>query len=748
MIRLFLVLLFVGMGIVYAQTPQITVLEQGNSLPMIQAHVSVYQRGAIHHTELSDVKGNVQSTSFGNQWDSLRITYLGFDPITIIPPLSKDTTIFLTPRNSLLDEVVVTAQYRPESADKAVHKIKVIDRKKIDQMAAISLEEVLTNETNIRLNQDAILGTQITMQGMSGENVKIMIDGVPVIGRTDGNIDLSQILLDNVERIEVIEGPLSVNYGTNALAGTINIITKSGQSASSSLQANTYLESIGTYNFSGAWRHQMNKWHVGLSGARNVFNGWSPGDDPEPNGENLIADESRVDQWDPKEIWTATANVGYRNKRTTTGYTASFFREKITNRGAPRLPFGETAFDDYYYTIRFDQSIQFQHEFKNTYRLQSVAGWNLYKRQKETMQTDLTTLDQQRVPDASAHDTSVFIQYMNRTNLIIPLTEESWMLEVGYDLNHEVGEGKRIESKRQEIGDYALFATTEYHWADFIFRPGVRYSYNTQYDAPLTPSINVKWGKDKWALRAAYARGFRAPSLKELYLDFVDINHNLNGNSDLEAEQSHNFTASAQWKRLKNQTLWQVEWSGFYNEFYNEIRLLEVDANDALFSYVNVGESYSMGAQISTSVVWNHLRTEVAFLYTGIGSKFDNQDDIQYDYYPELTFNARYDLKELKASVGAFYKYNGEVPRTSQSSEGGLVTRYTDPYNTLDLSLTKRFWHEQIHATFGAKNVFDVTSVNSEVRSGGAHQSSGSLLIGTGRSYFVKLTWKWNYGAN
>ena len=59
---------------------------------------------------------------------------------------------------------------------------------------------------------------------MSGENVKIMIDGVPVIGRQNGNLDLSQLNLLGIEHVEIIEGPLSVNYGNNALVGTINLI--------------------------------------------------------------------------------------------------------------------------------------------------------------------------------------------------------------------------------------------------------------------------------------------------------------------------------------------------------------------------------------------------------------------------------------------------------------------------------------------------------------------------------------------
>merc|ERR1711965_356759 len=93
-------------------------------------------------------------------------------------------------------------------------------------MAAVTLKDVLVNQNNIRVAQDNVLGSSMSLQGMSGQNIKILIDGIPVIGRLNGNIDISQINLNTIERIEIIEGPLSVNYGTDALAGTINLISQ------------------------------------------------------------------------------------------------------------------------------------------------------------------------------------------------------------------------------------------------------------------------------------------------------------------------------------------------------------------------------------------------------------------------------------------------------------------------------------------------------------------------------------------
>lgn len=104
---------------------------------------------------------------------------------------------------------------------------------------------------NVRLSQDGALGTGMSLQGLSGENVKILIDGVPVIGRLNGVIDLTQVNLQQAKQVEVIEGPMSVIYGSNALAGVINIIPKDNTGNRSSANASAYTESVGVYNFEG-----------------------------------------------------------------------------------------------------------------------------------------------------------------------------------------------------------------------------------------------------------------------------------------------------------------------------------------------------------------------------------------------------------------------------------------------------------------------------------------------------------------
>jgi outer membrane receptor for ferrienterochelin and colicins len=231
----------------------------------------------------------------------LRISFLG--NATIIDTLwTNAPRTYRMERSSVgLQEVVVTGQYAPGSPDKAVHKVRVLDEAQFKRMAANNLGDALRNELNIRLSQDNVLGTSLSMQGLGGQNVKILVDGVPVVGRQDGNIDLAQLDLTGVERAEIIEGPLSVNYGTNALAGTINLITRKSVASPFSLKASVYAEHIGRLNTTLSGGGKWGRHDLLITAGRNFFGGWDPEQQGVPSFEPAPADMSRYQQWKPRE---------------------------------------------------------------------------------------------------------------------------------------------------------------------------------------------------------------------------------------------------------------------------------------------------------------------------------------------------------------------------------------------------------------------------------------------------------------
>lgn len=637
-----------------------------------------------------------------------------------------------------LDDVVVTGQYHEALASQSVHQVTVINSQKIEAMAAVNLKDVLNNEMNIRVGQDNILGSSMSLQGISGQNVKILIDGVPVIGRLDGNIDLSQINLNNIERIEVVQGPLSVNYGTNALAGTINIITKKKHKKKYGAQADTYYENIGNHNLLANAHAQWRKTTVGASVGRNYFDGWSANDPFWQNYQRPIADERRFKQWKPKEQYFGRLTIGQQLGKLSVNYRGEYFWENITNRGLPRLPYKEMAFDDTYLTNRIDHALSFNRTGKFG-SLKGVAGYNLFQRRKNTYVKDLTNLNQNLSANREDHDTSAFAALMSRASW--SSKRKRWFnYQLGYDISYETAVGRRIDEKIREMGDYALFFTSEMKLKDkWVIKPAFRFSHNTVYQSPIIPSVNLKYGKGNFTFRSSYARGFRAPSLKELYFLFVDINHNIVGNDNLRAEFSNNYTAQAKWRKLRKKTIYQWSLSGFYNDIGNLITLAQ--SSGTVYSYVNVGAFATYGLNAGAELVTKRLRTQVNAGFTARSSELGKTLNQPFSRSPELRANVQYRWEEKGLRFSAFFKYLGAQPGFGLNAEDEIVETEIASYSLADATVTKHLWNQKVALSFGIKNLFNVVNVQTIAQASGTHSSNAtSMPVATGRVAFAKLS--------
>lgn len=723
----------------------VSVLDAESGLGLPRAHVRFSALDGTHlQTVLTNSKGEaVVPADSGQQKWVVEVSYVGFQTHQDTIEQGSSVQVTLLPKLAELGEFVVTAQYGPSTTNDAVHAIRVITAEKIEQMAAVSLEDVLSNELNVRLSQDNVLGSRLSMQGLSGQNVKIMIDGVPIVGRQDGNLDLSQINLQNIERIEIIEGPLSVNFGTDAIAGTINLITRKKQREKWSTKASYYTESIGTYNLQGAANIQLNRFQLGFTAGRNFFDGWNPGDMQGVKPPERIADSSRVQSWKPREQHFGSVQLNWSSKTIDVGYQLRYFDETITNRGAPRAPYQESAFDDRYATTRLDHGLNFSGQIGPRFRLNGVAGFNRYERRKNSWITNLTNLEETRSEAEGSQDTAQFDLWMSRSSVAFS-PDSSWIkLELGYDFQTETSSGKRIKGQDQQISDYALFTTAELRpFKNLSLRPGLRAAYNSSYDAPIVPSFNLKYQQNQWTFRTSYARGFRAPGLKELHFLFIDVNHNIQGNEALKAETSNNFSLNIQRRYLFGKSLIRLEGGAFYNDIKNLISLAQVD--ETLFSYVNIGQYSTRGGKLQTT--WNYpgWKIQAGASYTGQYNAISEEEAVDdYSWYPEGSIALYKKLKPIKTQLAFFYKYQGRLPGFGFDSEGKVVETYVDAYQMADVTLTRRFWKSRLGLAIGAKNILNVQNVNAGMN-GGTHSSSASSVpISTGRLYFLKLDVKW-----
>lgn len=719
----------------------VKVLDTSN-IPVQYAEITYSLSSGQTRFDLTDEQGvlNIKAAIEKNYVIVRQISKVGYHSLTPDRkvPVGQSVKYVLTANPEELEETIITVQYTKKTAAQAIEKVQVIDRKEIDQIAANNLRDVLQNQLNVRISQDNSTGTVLSLMGVSGNNVKVLIDGVPVIGRLDGNIDLSQLNLNDIERIEVVEGPMSVSYGSNALAGVINLITKKG-SDQSWANVTGYYESAGNYNFDGALNFKIKKTDLRVSGGRYFFGGWSD------------KDYGRWQQWKPKEQYFSRLQLHRNFGKTSVRLKSEGFKELLLNKGRPLGPYYETAFDEDFHTYRLDQGVFVEREINKNSAVQIIGSYNFFYRRRDKFFNDLVALDRILTTGSGDQDTSTFIALTSRGTYSNFKSNSRLHYQFGYDIRSEKGHGIRLsqadESGDPVISDYALFGSAEWKLTSkWLLKPGIRVAYNTAYDAPVVPMLAARYKKGQFTGRISYSRGFRAPELKELYLSFVDVNHNVLGNNDLNAEYSHNFIGSVQRmimlnrKELKDLAFIKLELSGFYNTIKDRITL--ANTTGTLYTYINVDEFQTMGVNSIVSGRFKKFSGQIAASYIGLSNQRDEADAgaPKFSYYPELRFQGRYDFKHF--GVNAVYKYNGVQAIWTVNPENGELSQLNlEGYGLLNVNLAGSVWKRKILWSAGVKNVLDVTFIRQEVKSGAHTSANTQQPIGTGRSYFVRLTY-------
>ena len=640
-----------------------------------------------------------------------------------------------TLKTKVLNDAVVTGQYGENSLQNSVFKVKVIDAQRIQQQGAVNLKDVLANEINIRINQDPSLGSSINLQGVTGQNIKILIDGVPVIGREGGNVDLTQINLNNVERIELVEGPMSVNFGSDALGGVINIITKKAVTKSKSFNLGTYYESIGQYNTDGGVNFGFKRTSWQINGGRNFFDGYN---------ENEKITRFRL--WKPREQYFADAAVSFSGISGNWRIQNSWFTEKVTSRDSGTVtPFYAYGLDQYYYTTRYTTSVFWDKKLKNNFSVNIIGSGNYYKRVRNTLRKDLVSLQEEQTTAADLNDTNQFYLLMSRGFISKNKKDAKINYQLGYEVNHEFTEGGKIEGGAQQFTDYNIFASTELKPTKKItLRPGFRAIHHSKFDAPFVPAINIKWEITSYLkLRASYARGFRAPSLKEMYLKFVDPSHNVHGNPNLKAETGDNLQLFTTFEITKQKHMFRFEPSLFYNHITNMIDLAMVNAQTIEATYINVGEFISQGVNFNMEYKTPVYGIQAGYALTGRNNSYNPDDKFYSSNEVRINFTATHPKKNT--SVALFYKYNGKLQAYQYNyTNNEVMLGYINAFNVLDVTLSQPFFKKRLNTTLGVKNILDVRNVRASIV-GGVHQSSSNnAMVAMGRTLFFSIRYSFN----
>lgn len=747
----FMLPLFLILGLSFGAGAQGTLtlkVEDGTGESLPGATVKVFEKGSdkAGSSTLSDADGNAQ-VPVAAYPVRIEVSTLGYVAISRSLKTQPESPLRITLEQKYtgLNEVIVTGVGRPTKLDEAVSEYRIITAADMRSQGAVTLNDALRNQLGLNVGQDASLGSQISMRGLSGNNVKIMVDGLPLNGREGSNIDLSQINLNNIERLEIGQGPMNVMYGSDAIGGVINLITKTNKN-SWSVAGNGFYESIGKYNTGVDLSRIIGKHNISLSFTRNYFQGWDP-----------VNNDVRNPLWRPKEQYLGNLKYTWQfSERASLTLASDYMHELLTMKGtmADYSYYNRNATDQEFTTQRWTNRAQAKWRTGINGYWESNNSYAFYRRERATYITDLSTMDQKLSAAAGDQSVNIFNNVTSRTSY----NNQAGIFDYtfGYDANLEFASGvDKIKDGNKFIGDYALFLTTNIKVLPALtIQPAVRFIHNTAYNAPLSPSLSLLYKPmDALQFRASYSRGFRAPTLKEMYLDFHDTNHDIDGNPELKAEYSHHFQASGGYTYFdKPRKSALTSLTLYYDDVSNQIALsrkkdsvVAPNANPH-YIYSNIGRTRIMMLQLNNEFRFDGLRFTIGGGYTKSFETTSLQDQILYltpsFHYWEGNASVRYDVAAWKAGIAVFYKYTGSQPIVGSIEGGAIFTDRMEEYHNVDASLEKRFWKERVLLTAGVRNITDNQITNSVAGGAGSaagHGGSGSQLLTTGRSFFTSL---------
>lgn len=634
--------------------------------------------------------------------------------------------------------VVITAQFTPTDARQTVNSVRVLDRRTIERRGAVNLEELLQTEPNLRLEQDPMLGSALSINGMRGENVKILIDGVPAVGRLNGSVDAGQLPLGAVQQVEIIEGAQSLLYGSEASAGVINLVTRKSQPHRVEAEVNPQWESNGFRNWQGRAGVRMGKFLFQLTGNALDF---------QPQADSAGA---RSQLWNPKTQKSGRAVLRFSpSERLDLRLSGSLFSEQVDNLGPMLRPrFRPYAFDDYYFTDRADLTLHGEGWLPGRWFWQTTAGWNRFDRIKNAYRFDFE--QQERTLVEGQQDTSAAMGWLTRLTVARDRPDRRWNFLLGAENFIETAEGIRIVAPNAERAGWAssrdlgLFAGAKVAFFErrLTVQGGARWTLNSLYGYAWTPSAWLLYKPHTaWQVRLSYANGFRSPGLKELFFNFIDINHYIVGNTALRPEYSDNWRVEVRWHSDENRhAIWSLTAWGFYNRVRDRIVLAEFAP--VQFQYANLRHWETVGSGVGLLLrmgEWLRLRSDVVLtgFFNALSEEIAGETPLpRFNWSPDWVNDLTLSLPNQRAYFTLWHKMTGATPYFFQNGDQ-VEQRTAEGWHLLNAALGGNAFQQRLRLSAGVKNLLGTRQIRATNRVEVGHGGGEWRPVHWGRTFFI-----------
>jgi outer membrane receptor for ferrienterochelin and colicins len=531
------------------------------------------------------------------------------------------------------DSVVVTATRSERKLSNITVPVTIINAKTIQQNGSLRLTDILREQTGLTLTSG--FGAGVQLQGLNPDYTIILINGEPLVGRTAGVLDLNRVALGNIKKIEIVKGPSSSLYGSEAMAGVINIITD--LSTSIPLQASLR---YGTYNTLDAnINNTLASKKMFYQGFYNYYT--TDGYSIRPNSNNRVTTPiSRLTTSQQfKYNLSSNTHLVFNTRLTDENIKSNI---AVSNGGITTYSNGNEHNTD----VNFTGSLN--HRFSNDLK----TSFRTYLTNYVSNQ-DLLTLSGAPYSDLLNH---LFQRVENQTDWNV---SKKLTAIVGAGAVWEGVKSSRYDNEKVRKNNTIQYGFTQWEWTPItklILIGGVRFDQNASYASAWSPKLSMLYKLNKQhKLKLSIGKGFKAPDFRQLYLDFTNAaagNYSVFGSAEaqkvigqlnslgqigtlysnyyllksLQPESSTGIHFSWDWEP-NPKTFISVQ--AFRNDIKNLIEVQQVGSyvsGAQIFSYLNIGRAFTNGVEVESKYQLNSnwsLSGGYQFILTGDKDQID-----------------------------------------------------------------------------------------------------------------------------
>ncbi|WP_295713672.1 TonB-dependent receptor [Mucilaginibacter sp.] len=637
-----------------------------------------------------------------------------------------------------LKEVVVTGTRTPKSLQQVPIPITRITADEIKKKGLVRLNEVLAEQTGMTILDDPH-GQGIQIQGFDPAYTMILIDGLPLIGRNTGILELSRITTNNIDRIEIVKGPTSSLYGSEAMAGVVNIITADPVKGISGDVATRYgTNNTADLTLNSAYKNDR----FYISGFANRYSS---------DGYTLQS-SSGLPTVSPFAGYTLNGKSSYKiDDRTTIKLSVRYYtndqdsRYLVDNRYA-----GGTGTEK-----DFNIAPVITHRFTD----KLLSTLQLYR------STYKTNSDVRYEDDKSVYDQTYFNQAFNRAELQNDYAvKDNLKLTAGAGGQYETVEATRYTKLQSFTSGYGYFQADWLPVKKLDVIAGGRYDMHSVYKSQFSPKLAASYAlSSKFTVLGSAGKGYKAPDFRQLYLNFTnaEVGYSVFGYEEasagiqrlqqagqietilidpatlksLNAESSTAFNLGYRYKPT-NKLYWTANL--FRNNITNliETAAIAIKTNgQSVFSYFNLNKVYTQGVETDLSYqLFKPLQVAAGFQYLeaydqdvldqiAAGKVFTKDPETNLtkvikrsDYggllgRSKYTYNVRVNYQEDKTGINASIRaiYRGRYGY-KDTDGNGIVNRndeYTKGYVLVNASLSKPFLKDAFRVQLTAQNLLN-----------------------------------------